>query len=474
MGHIVICCVLSLLMPVATAVAAGKCESLELRAPVFSFDGHETRPFRRLLETIEGAGYPVSSVAVEAGFRDCLERALKGEERTADLEWLNRVNLEDEQVRIDGRLFEFARGKPPLWKAATSMNRRIVRQIADDDQIVTPLLWHAWVEALIESLDSPYNDYTYADEMDIDAGISRGRVFSVGFRVRRKDGRLRVDRIVDESLTEQHGISTGAIVELLDGRSVDEIDYRERVRYWYALKPFDYSARVETNTGKVDIAASAVPYRISTVSWTARGRVGYLRIDRFAAETLIELRRGLRELRDTDSLIIDLRSNGGGRVDTGLIDMFFKPHQSPASYRRAGEEGQPKHAEGSVEYHDQRLVVLIDRRTASMSELFAAAVRHHNRGILIGETTAGKGVSQTLYPIGEEGVLALVQTTYFFPGTETTWHEVGIEPHLQVDLNEDEREAASELVGAPVIDLNDRIEADPVLREALSLLEESP
>jgi carboxyl-terminal processing protease len=157
----------------------------------------------------------------------------------------------------------------------------------------------------------------------------------------------------------------------------------------------------------------------------------------------------------------------------GLVDCFFKPGQTIASYRELEEGREPEDTEGTVEFYDYPLAVLIDRDTASMSEVLAAAIRQHERGILVGETTSGKGVGQRVFPIGSEAELNLVTTEYYFPGTRDSWHQKGIEPDIPIIISEELRVRVQEELGNPLIDLDNQLSFDEVLREAFQALGDS-
>jgi carboxyl-terminal processing protease len=222
-----------------------------------------------------------------------------------------------------------------------------------------------------------------------------------------------------------------------------------------------------------EIEATSVPHRFRSISWSRIGTIGYVRIDFFSTETPIEFRRIARRFGDEniESLIIDVRGNPGGRRVIGFIDFFLKPAQDVASYREIYEEGEPEDVKGTVEYYDHPLVILVDSGSASMSELLAAAIQTNRRGTVVGETTSGKGVGQTVYPIGEEGELALVNALYYYPGTRDTWNGRGIVPDLVIEPSGEKSGSPHELPGTMVLDLERQLEWDRGLQEGVRILE---
>ncbi len=109
-----------------------------------------------------------------------------------------------------------------------------------------------------------------------------------------------------------------------------------------------------------------------------------------------------------------------------------------------------------------------------MSEVLASAFRTHSRGPLVGETTAGKGVGQTAYPVHDEGLLHLVRRTYYYPGTRDTWNESGIPPDTEIVLDDEARETLAPYLEASSPILSEQWSKDEALRRADQLLREKP
>jgi carboxyl-terminal processing protease len=185
------------------------------------------------------------------------------------------------------------------------------------------------------------------------------------------------------------------------------------------------------------------------------------------------LRRMLRAITSAKAkgLILDLRGNPGGSLSYSIVDCFFKPGQIIGTYQSISEAKIEK-IEATMEYFDIPLVLLVDEQSASMSEIFAAAVSVHKRGAIVGTKTYGKGVGQTCLPVGDEGKICLVQTRYFYPGTERTWNGEGISPDIEVNIGEEEQSVLEKIISRPVLDFDQQLKADKALREALLILGE--
>jgi len=153
------------------------------------------------------------------------------------------------------------------------------------------------------------------------------------------------------------------------------------------------------------------------VHFLIRPGVGYLHVGMFNETTDREVQHALDQFGDLKGLILDLRENPGGLLTqaVGLADKFLPPgavivsqhgRSSPAQVYRA------THGDGGKDYP---LVVLVDRGTASAAEIVSGAIQDHDRGLIVGENTFGKGLVQTVYPLSDETGLALTTAKYYTP-----------------------------------------------------------
>jgi len=148
-----------------------------------------------------------------------------------------------------------------------------------------------------------------------------------------------------------------------------------------------------------------------------RPGIGYLHITGFNETTEHEVAQALDEMGDLKGLILDLRQNPGGLLSegVGVADKFLRKGALIVSHHgRSSPEKRyvAAHGNGNKEYP---LVVLVNRGTASAAEIVAGAIQDHDRGLIAGETTFGKGLVQTVYPLSENTGLALTTAKYYTP-----------------------------------------------------------
>ena len=150
------------------------------------------------------------------------------------------------------------------------------------------------------------------------------------------------------------------------------------------------------------------------------GGVGYVVLHRMSENAAAELRGAVDRLRDEGmkALVLDLRSNPGGLIREGVkvAGLFLQPGDTVAiSQGRSSKQPRAYVAQESGGWDDIRLVLLVNRGTASSAEVIAGALQDHDRAAVVGTPTYGKGVLQTTYPLGEEVALKLTTAKWFTP-----------------------------------------------------------
>lgn len=459
-----------------------------------SYRGREDKLLREVLEVIqEIRGDLPKTAQVVASFASCLQslpadgdlESSPGRQRAplpsalrkelAAIRW--QVDQDRGLIRMEfpsSRSHSF-RSSKSLVRVATKITSRICAKLpaGEAKETLSDALWYLWFDSLLRSTGERFDYYDYADEVLSQGAHSRGKSFAVGFDVGRESKGLTISKVLDKTLGQQ-GLRRGMRLLRLDGKDVDNLSSPELQRYWFREVAFDYRAEVSGVQGSVSFRARSSWRRYPTLRQVRQGHMIYLRMDRFARDSLLELRRILRrgEKDGLEGMILDLRGNGGGIFSPGLVDLFLKPGQTVATFREVSKQALEQEP-ASVEYYDIPLVLLVDGESASMSEVFAAAIKTHQRGPVVGERTFGKAVGQFSFPIADEGRLGLVTREYYYPGSEESWHQVGIEPDETIEVSQELADTLSETYRAPVLELKELVTQDPVLQRALALLEET-
>ena len=144
-----------------------------------------------------------------------------------------------------------------------------------------------------------------------------------------------------------------------------------------------------------------------------------MRVSTFNETTDSDLADALKQLdvSKLDGLIIDLRNNGGGLLNqaVGMADMFLDKNEIVVSHRGRSSPERRYYAVRGNQGIEVPLIVLVNGQSASASEIVSGAIQDHDRGLIVGETSFGKGLVQTQFPLSEETALLLTTARYYTP-----------------------------------------------------------
>ncbi|MGE0406327.1 MAG: S41 family peptidase, partial [Candidatus Korobacteraceae bacterium] len=207
---------------------------------------------------------------------------------------------------------------------------------------------------------------------------------------------------VDGKATDN--LSTSEVAELLKGPKGTQV--KITVLREGSEAPLDFT-----------VTRDEIPRYSVDLKFLIRPGVGYVHISGFQETTEHEVQQALNEFGELNGLVLDLRQNPGGLLSegVGVADKFLKKGSVIVSHRgRSSPEKlyRAAHGNGGREYP---IVVLVNRGTASAAEIVAGAIQDHDRGLIVGESTFGKGLVQTVYPLSENTGLALTTAKYYTP-----------------------------------------------------------
>src|SRR5579864_7775106 len=170
---------------------------------------------------------------------------------------------------------------------------------------------------------------------------------------------------------------------------------------------------------EVTVVRDEIPRPGVEYSEMVRPGIGYVRVSTFNETTDADLSEALKQLDypKLDGLIIDLRGNGGGLLNqaVGMADLFLDKNELVVSHRGRSSPERRYFAVRGNEGIDVPLIVLVNGQTASASEIVSGAVQDHDRGLIVGEVTFGKGLVQTQFPLSEDTALLLTTARYYTP-----------------------------------------------------------
>src|SRR5882724_10375671 len=241
----------------------------------------------------------------------------------------------------------------------------------------------------------------------------RGKYYGVGMQVGPRNNKVIVIAPFAGTPAYRAGIRPGDIIIAVDGKPTDNMNTSEVADL---LKgPRNTNVRItilrEGSDKPLDfnVVRDEIPRYSVDLHFLVKPGIGYMHVNGFQETTETEVSQALEDFGDLKGLILDLRQNPGGVLSegVGVADKFLKKGAVIVSHHgRASAEKvyRATRGNGGKEYP---LVVLVNRGSASASEIVAGALQGHDRALIVGETTFGKGLVQTVYPLSENTGLAL-------------------------------------------------------------------
>ena len=285
-------------------------------------------------------------------------------------------------------------------------------------------LYQSAIQGVLQELGDPNTSFMPASTVDDFRIRMEGEYGGVGLEVIPRDGWVTVVTPLPGTPGTRAGIRAGdQIVEVegqsTEGRSSDDVVGSLRGRPGTAVSVKVRRPGVEVSIPftitRATIQISSVPFAVELEEG-----VGYVPLQSVTETSFMEVKRAVDSLRaeGIEELILDLRGNTGGALDQGIAitDFFLDLGQAVVETRgRAPNQNETFTASSEQPYSGLRLVALVDERSASASEIIAGALQDHDRAVVVGAPTFGKGSVQTLFTLTGGNILRLTTARWFTP-----------------------------------------------------------
>lgn len=326
-------------------------------------------------------------------------------------------------------------------KLYTTVLEKVRQDYVSQDKTHYKELVYSSLRGMLGELD-PYSQFMEPVEHSDMVKDTTGEFGGLGIYVGVRDGVLVVIAPMEGSPAFEAGILPGDAVTRIDGKEISDFEPAEAI----SMLRGKIGSAIELEILRPDtrellnfeLTRALIEVPSIKDAEMLDPEIGYLRIVQFDNKTSKELRTKLKELKNSGmrGLVIDLRNNPGGVLGAAVnvCGQFLKRGQEIVVTKgRDSKINDVYRNRRSGKYQDLLLVLLVNGGSASAAEIVSGALQDHQRAVLIGEKTYGKGSVQTIFPLEDGSALRLTTAKYYTPSRREI-HERGIEPDIFVPL----------------------------------------
>ena len=318
-------------------------------------------------------------------------------------------------------------------------------------------LYDKATNGMLEELKDPYSVLLTGDDYRALTEQTSGNYAGLGIQIDVRDGWITVVAPLPDTPAERAGIQTGDQIVEVDGKSTEGWKNDQAVKALRGDPGSKIALKVRrsgiTDPITFDLARATIHIRSVPPGTMFDGGVGYISLNPVAETSAQELRDEITSMKSKGmkSMILDLRLNPGGLLDQGVkvAELFLdKGQEIVATKGRARGSSKEFYDEIRQPWPDLPIVVLVNEGTASAAEIIAGALQDHDRAVVVGSPTFGKGLVQTLFPLGDGVALKLTTARWYTPSGRTI-------QRIAKDEEDQLAQAESAAAGAPTEESTD-------------------
>lgn len=317
------------------------------------------------------------------------------------------------------------------------------------NDIDTEKLEDSIYKGFAEGLDDPYAEYyskkEYNQLMDEDSGEYQG----IGVTVMKDTDTdyVEISEVFKDQPAYKAGLKSGDLIMKVNGESVEGLSVNDAVSKIKDKDREDVDLTIYRDGETKEYTIKKSNVTIDTVSYEMKeGKIGYIEVTQFIENTDEEFAQALTDLQKQGmkSLIIDLRDNGGGLVDT-CVNMVshFVAEDDLIVYTEDKNGEKQEYKSDDTEVIDVPIVLLVNGNTASASEIMTGCLKDYGKAEVVGTTTYGKGIVQSILPLTDGSAIKFTIAEYFTP-KGTSIHKKGITPDVEMEMSEEQQKKAAE------------------------------
>jgi len=331
----------------------------------------------------------------------------------------------------------------PFFEALNLVRSEYVKKDIDLDMVI-----QGAIRGMLETLDDPYTRYMDPQALKREQeDMFLGHFGGLGIIISIEDDQLIIISPIEDTPAYRAGIKAGDKIVEIDGKSTEGMGLDEAVNILRGEKGTEIIIGIKREKieeiFKIPIIRDII--EVKAVKKEVMGKhnnLAYIRITTFNVNTEPELKEALNEFKkdsDIQGIILDLRNNPGGLLDSAIevASKFIK--EGPIVHIKDRDGIVASIESKGNEYPEWPLFVLVNEGSASASEIVAGAIQDSGRGKLLGEKTFGKGVVQQVFNLYNGSGIAITTSEYFTPNERSINH-IGIEPDILIEPVEDDEQ----------------------------------
>jgi carboxyl-terminal processing protease len=316
-------------------------------------------------------------------------------------------------------------GDPTVYQQARLFDD-VLSHVADYyvDSLDERALYRMAIDGMLRELRDPYTSFLDGRELRSLTEATTGNYGGVGLQIEVRDGAIVVVSPLPETPAERAGIRTGDRILSVNDSSTSHFNQDQAVRALRGPAGSEVTLRLE-RVGVQDVISyhltrAVIHSRAVRLAAMLDNNVGYVELYGFSEMTANELQAAIDSLRTQGmkALVLDLRWNPGGLLEEGIqvSDMFLDPGQEIVATRGRAQGATRTYSDRAPQrYPNLPLVVLVNGATASASEIVAGALQDHDRAVIVGTTSFGKGLVQSVFPLSNSASLKMTTSKWYTP-----------------------------------------------------------
>lgn len=324
------------------------------------------------------------------------------------------------------------------------------------DEVSQKEIFYGAISGMIKSLDDPFSRFLSEDDFSRLREMTTGKFVGVGIEITEQKGQIVVISPIDDSPAMHAGIMAGDIIVQVNDKEIKGKGIDEAIKLIKGISGSKVTLHIERPgyPSLLEFEIERAPIKIESVesAYIEEYNTGYIKIKTFSSDTSREVEKALKKFEkdEVKQLIIDLRYNPGGLLTSAIeiSEMLLDEDKTIVSTKgRPGGGNDNVFKTSNKAIYTGDIAVLMNRGSASASEIIAAALRDNSRAVLIGEKTFGKASVQKTYNLDRDIGLAVTIARYYTPSDELI-HEKGIMPDNEIamdKISEDDRVAIAEI-----------------------------